>query len=72
MANVRGLIKQGGAEKQMIDIKALSDAEVWRLVQMPNYRDLPPEIIELKKQAQAEFDRRDIKLHFIISAFPSK
>lgn len=47
-------------------IKDLADAEVWRLIQMPNYRDLPPEIKALKEQAQAEFDRRDIKLHFII------
>ena len=54
-----------------MDIKTLSDAEVWRLIQMPHYRDLPSDIIELREQAQAEFDRRDIKLHFIISAIPN-
>ena len=54
----------------MIKIKDLTDAEVWRLIQMPDYKDLPDEIKSLKKQAQAEFDRRDIKLHFIISAMP--
>ena len=50
----------------MIDIKTLTDVEVWRLIQMPEYHDLPNEIKELKKQAQSEFDRRDIKLHWII------
>jgi hypothetical protein len=54
-----------------MDIKNCTDAEVWRLIQMPDYHNLPPEIIELKKQAPAEFKRRDIKLHFIISAMPS-
>ncbi len=49
-----------------INIKTLTDAEVWRLIQMPNYRDLPPEIIRLRSEAQAEFDRRHIKLHWII------
>ena len=53
-----------------ISIGDLTDAEVWRLIQMPDYRDLPQEIIELREQAQAEFDRRDIKLHWIISAKP--
>ena len=53
-------------------IKDLTDAQVWRLVQMPNYRELPVEIRELKDQAQAEFNKRDIKLHFIISAMPVK
>jgi len=49
-----------------MDIKDLTDAQVWRLIQMPNYRDLPLEVKALKEQAQVEFDKRDIKLHWII------
>lgn len=49
-----------------ISIRDLTDAEVWRLIQMPDYHDLPDEIKELKKQSWAEFNKRDIKLHWII------